>query len=310
MIGKKTNKPTGLLLPAALIGLIISGCSIKKMAVSELGDALAESGDVYASDDDPELIKAASPFGLKLMESLLAEDPEHQGLLLSAARGFTQYSYAFVQQKAEELEEVDLKRSSALREEARRLYLRARDYGLRGLEAGYPGIKQELYRDPRQALLRTDGEDVPFLYWTAVSWVSAVALSGGDPDLVGDLPIVDALVDRALFLREDFGEGALQTFLITYTMSRPGGEKEKVERARKYFARAVELSSGEQAAPYVALAEAVAVPAEDRDEFRSLLNRALAIDPDKYPGHRLVNLIYQRRARWLLGREDELFLGP
>ncbi|MFH1038436.1 MAG: TRAP transporter TatT component family protein [PVC group bacterium] len=280
------------------------------MAVSELGDALAAGGDVYASDDDPELVRAASPFSLKLMESLLAEDPEHRELLLAAARGFTQYSYAFVQEEAEETEETDRERSAALRERARRLYLRARDYGLRGLAVGHPGIAEELRREPRASLTRTGTGDVPFLYWTAVSWASAVSLSRDDPDLIGDLPIIDALVERALVLEEDFGAGALHTFLITYDMSGPGGEKERAARARGRFDRAVELSSGEQAAPFVALAEAVAVPAEDREEFRYLLNRALTIDPDEYPERRLANLIYQRRARRLLEREEELFLGP
>ena len=43
-------------------------------------------------------------------------------------------------------------------------------------------------------------------------------------------------------------------------------------------------------------------------EFKELLNRALAINPDAKPEWRLVNLVMQRRARWLLSRTDELFL--
>jgi predicted anti-sigma-YlaC factor YlaD len=58
----------------------------------------------------------------------------------------------------------------------------------------------------------------------------------------------------------------------------------------------------------VALAEAVAVPRQDRAEFESLLKQAIALDPDAQPESRLVNLILQRRARWLLSRIDELFL--
>ena len=50
------------------------------------------------------------------------------------------------------------------------------------------------------------------------------------------------------------------------------------------------------------------VPAQDRAGFRNLLERALQIDPDQDPEKRLANLIAQRRARWLLGRIDELFL--
>jgi predicted anti-sigma-YlaC factor YlaD len=39
-----------------------------------------------------------------------------------------------------------------------------------------------------------------------------------------------------------------------------------------------------------------------------MLERALRIDPDQHPAARLANLIAQRRARWLLGRIDDLFL--
>jgi hypothetical protein len=58
----------------------------------------------------------------------------------------------------------------------------------------------------------------------------------------------------------------------------------------------------------VALAEAVAVRAQDVKEFESLLRRALAIKPDAHPDTRLQNLVLQRRARWLLSRKAELFL--
>jgi predicted anti-sigma-YlaC factor YlaD len=40
----------------------------------------------------------------------------------------------------------------------------------------------------------------------------------------------------------------------------------------------------------------------------ALLEKALSIDPDADPSHRLLNVIAQRRARWLLERIDELFL--
>ena len=42
---------------------------------AEPGDALAGTGSTFASDDDPELVGEAVPFGLKTMESLLAESP-------------------------------------------------------------------------------------------------------------------------------------------------------------------------------------------------------------------------------------------
>jgi len=116
-----------------------AACSIKKLAINKLGDTLAQGGSTYASDDDPQLVREALPFALKLIESLLEESPRHRGLLLAAAGGFTQYTYAFVQQDADEAEDHDLQAAAALHDRARRLYLRARDYGLRGLDAAHEG---------------------------------------------------------------------------------------------------------------------------------------------------------------------------
>src|SRR5881392_4376383 len=137
---------------ATLLGAVGTGCSIKRMAVNKLGDALAAGGTTFASDDDPELVKAAVPFSLKLMESLLAESPKHKGLLFATASGFTQFAYAFVQQDADETEEKDLAAATELRTRARKLYLRARDYGLRGLEVRHRAFAKTLREKPKAAV--------------------------------------------------------------------------------------------------------------------------------------------------------------
>ncbi len=290
------------------LGLLLAGCSLKKLTVNKLGDALAGGGTTFAADDDPALVKAAVPFSLKLMESLLAESPKHTGLLFATASGFTQYAYAFVQQDADEMQEEDLTAATEMRTRARKLYLRARNYGLRGLEVKHRDFEKALRVNPKSAVRVATAKDVPLLYWTAVSWAAAISASKDNPDLLADVPVVEALIDRALELNESFDHGAIHSFLITYEMSRQGASGDSAARARRHFDRAVELSGGHLAGPFVALAESVALQKQNATEFKSLLNRALALNPDAKPDWRLVNLILQRRARWLLSRTDELFL--
>ncbi len=297
-----------LILALALIAA--SGCSVRKMAINRIADALAAGGGSFASDDDPELVKAALPFSLKLMESLLAESPRHRSLLLAAASGFAQYAYAFVQEEADAIEDTDIEAAQALRVRAQRLYLRARDYGLRGLEVRHRNFAERLRKDPRSALRAATKEDVPLLYWTAAAWGGATSVLKDRPELIADLGIVEAMMDRALELQEDWDYGAIHSFLITYEMSRQGGAGDPAERARRHFERAVELSGGRLAGPMVAFAEAVSLQKQDAAQFKSLLDRALAIDPDARPEWRLANLIMQRRARRLLSKMDELFLRP
>ncbi|MBK7877609.1 MAG: TRAP transporter TatT component family protein [Planctomycetes bacterium] len=295
-------------LVAALACALLPACNVERFAVGKLGNALAEGGETWMQDDDPELIRSAAPFSLKLVESLLSKDPEHDGLLLAAASGFTQYAWGFVQQDAERMEAVDLARSRELAERARKLYHRAREYGLRGLDARHPGFRETLLEDPATAIVDAERADVPFLYWTAAAWGLELSLSKTDPMALADLPAVQALIDRALELDEGWNGGAIHGFLILFEETRPGGGRDWTERSKQHYERAVELSKGRRAAPHVAFAEAVPMKKQDKAGFVQLLDAALAIDSTQYPEVRLENELAQARARWLASRVDELFV--
>jgi predicted anti-sigma-YlaC factor YlaD len=298
---------SGRLLALVLLAGVLPACSIKKMAVNRLGDALAGTGSTFASDDDPELVGDAVPFGLKTMESLLAESPRHEGLLLAACSGFVQYAYGWVQLEADYVEEESLARATHMRERARKLYLRALGYGVRGLEVDYPGLRAALSEDPVAALAKTKKEDVPLLYWTAAAWAGAMSLMINDSEVSADQPIVDALARRALALDPSWEGGSIQEFFVSWESGRSsiGGSKEK---ALEHYQKALDLSRGLRASPYVTYAESIAVPEQDRAGFTAALEKALAVDASQPNAQRLVNILMQKRARWLLPRVDEYFI--
>ena len=299
--------PSAALLLAASL---LPGCSVRKVGVNVLAGAIAGGGDSYATDDDPELVAAAIPFGLKTIEGLLAETPEHDGLLLAAASGFTQYGYAFVQSEADYVEARDLARATELRARSRMLYARALRYGLRGLVARHPGFEAGLRSDTLRGktLAAATKADVPLLYWTGAAWGAAISLSKENADLTADQGLAEALERRALALDEAFGQGTIHDFFIAFEGGRPPAAGGSVERARTHFESAVALSGGKRAAPFVSFAETVSVGTQDRAGFEANLKKALAVDPDAVPSLRLANTVSQRRAAWLLGRADELFL--
>lgn len=305
---KHTLPSSALRIPLVIIaGFIGTGCSsLKKMAVNQAGNVLSSSGTTFSSDDDPQFVASAIPFSLKMMESLLAQAPDHKGLLLATSSYFTQYGFAFIQQEADELEEKDLQAANAQRDRASRMFRRAWSYGMRGLEARHPGFEKELRGNPSAALKKLGKDDVPQLYWTAAS--AGLRIRADRPETVVEQPIVEAMIDRALALDESYDKGAIHSFLIKYEMNRQGLKGDAAARSRKHFQRAVELSGGTDAGPYVSLAEAVCVPKQDAAEFEKLLNKALAIAVDEHPEKRLSNMVMQRRARWLLARKDDLIL--
>jgi len=294
----------------ALLALFVavaagSGC-LRQIIVDSAADALAggTQGGVFASDDDPELVEEALPFGLKTMEALLQETPEHRGLLVALAAGFGQYAQGFVLPRGRD---ADFREAERIRKRARRLHLRGHRYGLRALEVNHPDLGARLQKDPGAAAKELSAEEVDAIYWTGVPLAAAISLSADDMGLVAELPVMEALMSRALELDPDWSDGAIHEFYISYE-----GRSEALggspQRAQEHFTRAIELTDGLKASPYVALAEAVAVKRQDREMFDKLIKRALDIDPAAAPKFRLANLIAQSQARWLRDHVEDLIL--
>ena len=302
--------PSRLPIVSLALGLTaLAGCGyVKGKAISMVASTVSSGGDVFTRDDDPALVRDAIPFALKFYESLLESAPRNADLLIGTCSAFTQYGVAFLETDALVLGEAKHHDEVALlKNRALRLYLRAKGYCLRAMEVRFPGIGPKLLIDPGPALDKAKPRkaDVPLLYWMAASWGSAISLGLDKPEIAIDLPTIRVLAERALALDESWNKGALHEMMISLE-SVPEALGGSAERARKHFARAVEIQQGLSPGPYVALATGVAVPAQDRAEFEKLLNQALAIDPEKDPSTRLVTMISQRRARALLDQIDTL----
>jgi predicted anti-sigma-YlaC factor YlaD len=305
--GTRSNLNVVSILTVTIIAVLCSGC-IKRLAVNSIASALTESSaDVYARDDDPTLVGQALPFALKTMESLLEQTPNNKKLLISTAAGFVQYAHAYVLQPTNRLESIDLSAARDERQRAKRLFLRARQYGLRALELDFPGIANAVVANGDSTLSHTKPEDVPALYWTGIAWGSAISVAKDDMVLVSEVPSVRALLDRTLALDPDWENGAVHEFFIRFDASRTEAEGGGIAKAEQHFKRAMELNNGRSVGPLVAFAEAVCVQEQDRDRFKALLHQALAFDPDEYPEKRLSNLLAQKRAGELLEDIDELF---
>ena len=134
-----------------------------------------------------------------------------------------------------------------------------------------------------------------------------MALKINDSELSADQKLAEALASRALALDETYDAGAIHDFFIAYEAGRStvGGS---IEKARGHFDRALQIAGGRRAFPYVSFAESASVVRQDKQEFKALLEQALAVDVSKPTDYRLANLLAQRRARWLLSRTDELFV--
>ena len=262
-----------------------------------MADELAQQ----AQDTEPDLLLArdASPFYLKLSESVLRASPGHLPLAAAVAGGYTQYAFAFVAFDAERLADTDVRAAQAGQARAAALYRRALDHALRALEQRQPGLRPALRVPGKVIDLRRD--EVPVAYWAAASWGALIALSKDDPEVLADLPLAQRLAQAAWNTEPSHGRGALASLMGSFEAARPGGE---LAIARRHFEQAAQFGRDEEAGPYVAMAEALALPAGDRERYLAWLRQAVAI-ATRHPG--LSNAVMRERAEWLLATADQRF---
>ncbi|MDR0601772.1 MAG: TRAP transporter TatT component family protein, partial [Treponema sp.] len=191
----------------------LAGCSINRMAINAVSDALTSGGstDVFTGDSDPRLVGDALPFAIKMYEVLLAGNPGHEGLILTTGSLLVMYANAFVQGPVEFLPVIRFEEREAGLERAKKLYMRGADLILSGLEKKYPGFLSAF--SPVDALApflaKMKKADVPSLYWAAAGCLSAFSLDPFDAALGRRVPALMACVDRAYELDPDFNNGAL-----------------------------------------------------------------------------------------------------
>lgn len=292
--------------------LAISACSLNKMAVRMVADTLSSgtTGTTFTGDDDPELVGDALPFALKLYESLIAEMKDNPGLYLTAGSGFIMYANAWVQTPADMLPDTEFEKKKQMTARARKLYNRGREYVLLGMELKHPGFRASLENGTMQAQLAAmKNDDVAFLYWIGTGWMAAYSTDPFDVDLGIGAKKAVALMETAMKIDDSFSDGAIHDVFISYYGSLPQSMGGSEGKARQHFKKAVELSKGLKASPYVALASTISVKNQNIKEFAELLNKALAIDVNVQPGNRLANIIAQRKAQWLLDRREDRFLS-
>lgn len=312
MIGRTAGLPRCAVLLVLALAVASGACSIDKLALKKAANLLGGgpgSADVFSSDNDPELVGDALPFAIKLYETMLASLPTHDGLRLRTGSLYIMYANAFVETPAEMTPRSAAEEKDYLLARAKNLYLRGRDILFVSLERKNPAIRRQLKaRQYKEAMAPFGKADTGLLYWTALGWLAAYSVDPFDMALGQTVPQTRAMIERIQALEPGYGNGALDSFYVGYYGSLPeylGGDPAK---ARASFARAEERLAKSDTSPLMALATTVSVKEQNAAEFKDLLGRVLAFVPDSSPSTRLVNILNQRKARWLLAHIDDYFI--
>ena len=289
----------------------LSGCELNRLATVTVARMISGGGSdtIMAGDPDARLVGEAMPFTLKLHELLVAELPDDPPLLLATGRAFTVYAALFVQRPAERLPDRQIEVRAAELARAKALYLRAREYLLTGLDLRHPGFRARLMGgDAAAAIALADASSIDYFYWLGAAWLAAASTDPLDITLGADVLRAGALLEQVEAWDSGYDGGAVHDVLIAYYGGLPEALGGGAPRARRHFELAVAASDGAKARPYVAMA-GVAISTQDAEEFRELLEQALAVPKDAVE-YRLQNTLDREHAAWLLAHMEDFFLDP
>lgn len=306
--------------------LLLSGCSIKRMAFNGIANTLAPfpvpksdaSGGIDAAaaltgEDDVKLVSEVFPTVLKMYETLHLSNPKHRGLAVMSGSLYIMYANAFVQTPADYIPETQFQKKNLEYLRAKKFYLRGADYVMQSLDTAYKGFAEAMthYTEDKSAafLARCKAVDVESLYWAGCGILGAFALDPMDTDVFTSVPGAVAMLERAAALYPGFNAGAIWETLTAFYAAAPeslGGGADKAEDA---YQRTLELSGGQRPSVYVLYAQTFCIPAQDSAGFDEALRKALEIDSANQPNNKLTITLSQEKARWLQKMKGDYFLG-
>jgi len=275
--------------------LLISGCSINKLAINATGSIVEHTMDALMEESDLVFAEESAYGNLKLLEGLIKADPENEKFLFLAAKGFSSYALAF-------LEDND-------KERAKIFYERGKGYGLRIL------LKNKRFNEAfnndmdsfNQSLESFGRDDVSALFWTGFSWGNWINMNLDLPEALVDIPKVESIMRRVMELDETYYYGGVHLFFGISYGSRSRILGGNLEKARVHFDMAEKISKGNFLIDYYYKAMYYALPIQDRSLFESLLEKVITSPPDLLPEQRLVNEVAKVKAENLLYKMDEYF---
>lgn len=296
----------------SLFGLMMTGCTMTRMAADQTASILMRALPAYDRETHLEFAEQAIAGNLKLLEGLLEVTPDNADLLFLASSGFARYAFAFIEERIDIADEQnDFEERDKLVAQAIDFYGRAREYGLRLLVRSRRKFPEALEQDLEHLSLELKHfrkRHVPALFWSAYAWGGIINLRQDDPEQLAQLPRVDLMMRRVLELDDTYFFGGVHLFYGAYYGGRPemlGGDPVK---ARQHLQRAIEISNGTYLMAKFMLAKYYAVPVQDRDLFEQTLREIISAPPDLFPEQGLANQWTKRNAERWLKRADKLFL--
>ena len=136
------------------------------------------------------------------------------------------------------------------------------------------------------------------LLWLGLAWLSRGGVAGDQPEVVADLFVGVALLERSVELDEQLAYGTGLAALGAYHARSPDAE---LGEAKKLFERALALTSRKSLTVQLMYAQSWACQAHDPVAYKALLEEVVTAG-DVLPEQRLENTVARKKAVRYLGK--------
>ena len=272
--------------------LLISGLLLLSGCASMMTGRLAENlSNAMLNQTDPETVRAGAPAYLLFVDSLIADSPKDEGLLMAGSRLYGAYGGTLVTDP----------------DRRKRLTAKALTYAENAFCPNNPKVcelKQGAFADLAQAVANIDMDQKEHLYVYATAWAGWIQARSDDWNAIADLPKAELLLQHLVTLDPTHENGRAQLYLAVIRSQLPPALGGKPEQGKRHFELAIDYSEGRDLIAKVEFARYYARLVFDQELHDRLLKEVLEADPDQ-PGLTLSNVIAQQRAKTLL--TDEYF---
>ena len=276
-----------------------TGC-LDRILIDGTLQSTRQAARTFDTLSDLEVAKEGAGSSLVQIEGMWTLAPDSEDALFLLTQSWTGYASAFIEDSWEQAVDREDEEGEVLQaRRAKSAYDRAVKYGTLLLEQKKPGFAaaQKNSATMKAYLAGFDKKDAENLLWVGLAWLSRGGVAAEQPEVVADLFVGVAMLERSVELDETLAYGTGLAALGAYHARAPDAE---LPQAKVLFERALALTNRKALTVQLMYAQNYACQTHDAKLYRDLLNEVVSAG-DVLPEQRLENEIARRKGARYLG---------
>lgn len=280
--------------------LLLTGC-LDRIILDGTLQSTRQAAKAFDTLSDLEVAKEGAGSSLVQIEGMQTLAPDNEDALFLLTQSWTGYASAFIEDSWEQaVDREDEEGETWQAGRAKAAYDRAVRFGSLLLEQRHPGFAAaQKNSDTMKAYLAGfEKREAEGLLWLGLAWLSRGGVAGDQPEVVADLFVGVALLERSVELDEQLAYGTGLAALGAYHARSPDAE---LGEAKKLFERALALTDRKSLTVQLMYAQSWACQAHDPVAYKALLEEVVTAG-DVLPEQRLENTVARKKAVRYLGK--------